>query len=79
MLKVDRKSQLLMQFVDHALELASVYQKKSSEWQLLNRYVFANDSSTKDGLKQVKESSCTLSTFLGDTEKLSVATCTGEA
>ena len=36
------------------------------------------DSSTKNGLRQVKESSYTLSAFLGDIEKLSVAACTGE-
>ena len=85
-LKVDRRSQSLMKFVDHAQELVSVYEKnierafeQRGEWRLLNRDVYANESNIKNALRQVKESLCTLSSFLGGTENLTVEFCSDTA
>ena len=60
-LKVDRKLQSLTEFVDHAQELVSVYEKnierafsQRGDWRLLNRAVYANESKSKSVLKKNK-------------------------
>ena len=68
--KVDRKAQSLSQFVDHAQELGTTYEKNidrafshRGDWCLLNLPKFENESKCRKALKEVKESLCSLSVF----------------
>jgi len=66
-LKVDRRSQSLVEFVDHAQELVSVYEKnierafeQRGEWRLLNRDVYANESNIKNAKSRKVYALCLL-------------------
>lgn len=70
-LKVDRKSQSLTQFVDHAQELVLIYEKNierafsyRGDWRLLNSVKFDSEAKRKRALKEVKECLCNFSVFL---------------
>ena len=70
-LKVDRKSQSLSDFVDHAQQLVTTYEKnidrafsQRGDWRLVSSVKFMNDMKCKTALKEIKECSCSLSVFL---------------
>jgi len=70
-LKVDRKSQSLNQFVDHAQQLVTAYEKnidrafsQRGDWRLVSSVKFDNDVKCKKVLKEIKECLCSLSAFL---------------
>jgi len=69
--KVDQKFKSLSQFVNHAQELITTYEKNverafshCGDWRLLNSPKFDNESKSRKVLKEVKESLCSLFTFL---------------
>ena len=74
-LKVDRKSQSLTDFVDHAQELVLIYEKNierafshRGDWRLLNSVKFDSEAKSKRALKEVKECLCNLSVFLAKSD-----------